>query len=416
MNNANTPIRPTERLQLLDVIRGFALFGIMFVNMTWFTGFAVLSPEQRENLGTERVDEVINWMIEIFVAGKFWTIFAFLFGVGVALQFSRQRDNDQKNFMGHYVRRLSVLLLLGLAHAVFLWFGDIVSLYAASGFVLLIFVSRSKKTALIWGAILLVAPMLQMAIWLLIHNLTADANAQDPGHGPAELLQFFATGSYSEAFAANWAFLKERWVIAVYDGRFFKLAGLFLIGWWSGQQNIFSNPSQHRRLLWGVVLVAVLIGIPANVLAFTGFPGVSLRPPSFSGWLVESLKSIGIPALGLGYVAALTLFFSSFPDTWLARMLAVAGRLSLSNYVGQSVIGIVVFYGCGFQQWGRFGVTWSIVFIMSIFAGQIIFSWGWLRFFQYGPLEWVWRCLTYGRVVRLRNERVASVQLVAKKT
>lgn len=396
------PLKSTDRIVALDAIRGFALFGIMFVNMTWFTGFAVLSPEQRKGLGTERIDEIVYWLVHVLVDGKFWSIFAFLFGVGVAIQYRRSQKSGQQ-FTGLFVRRLSILLSIGLAHAAFLWFGDIVSLYAAAGFVLLIFVARSDRTVLIWGGILLVAPILQMAIWLVVHLLTGDPNARDPGHGPGELLYLFGEGSYVQVFSANWEFLKERWVIAVYDGRFLKLAGLFLIGWWAGKRDIFHYPMNHKRLLYGVLLFALFIGLPANLVAFTAFPGVSLRPPSVSGWVVESVKTIGIPALALGYVSLLLLCFSAFPKTRFERMLAVTGRLSLTNYVMQSALGILMFYGYGFGQWGQIGVTWSIALILVTFGLQFVFSWIWLHFFHYGPLEWAWRCLTYGRMVSLRN-------------
>ncbi len=407
---ATTPTRNSDRIVLLDTIRGFALFGIMFINMTWFTGFAVLSNAQRERLGTLEIDETVNWLVEVLVAGKFWTIFAFLFGVGIAIQFERQ-GSSPRQFKRQFVRRIFFLLLMGLGHAIFLWFGDIVSLYAAAGIIVLFFISRSASSALIWGLILLVAPIAQLALWLFFYSFTEVADATDPGHGPAALLPVFGSGSYREVFAANWQFLKERWLIAIYDGRFLKLAGLFLIGWWAGRKGVLANPIKYRRLLVGAVLLALFVGLPANLLAHSVFPGVTLRPPSLASWSLEALKTVGIPVLGLGYVAAIAICSSSNALRRVFNVFAVTGRLSLTNYVMQSILGIVIFYGYGFRQWGTMGITGSIGLILGIFVFQFVFSHIWLHFFRFGPLEWVWRCLSYGTVFRMRKSRELDVAM-----
>ena len=411
---SNQPIVGTDRFLVLDAVRGFALLGIMFVNMTWFTGFAVLSADQRRALGSQQIDLVVNWLIEVFVAGKFWTIFAFLFGVGAAIQFGKF-DGQTDSATGPYVRRTTVLLLLGLSHGFFLWFGDIMSLYAVAGFALLLFISKSDQTNLLWAGALLVLPIVQMAIWLIACQISGCTEGVDPGHGPAELLTVFAAGTYREVLAANYEFLQERWLIAVYDGRFLKLTGLFLVGWWSGKQQVLWRADEHHTLLLRVVLIAVLIGMPANLLAASCFAGVSLRPPSLDGLLVASLKTIGIPALGLGYVAALSIWLTRQPRSILAQMLAIAGRLSLTNYVMQSIIGVIIFYGYGFGQWGSYGVAWSIPLILMIFAFQVLFSYFWLRLFKYGPLEWVWRSMSYWRVLPILNLRPPSQPIIDSK-
>lgn len=409
MNDASQPTQAHERIQLLDAVRGFALFGIMFVNMTWFTGFAVLSSQQKNALGTARIDEVTNWLIEVFIAGKFWTIFAFLFGVGAAIHFQRfesklqNSESASRAFKRLYIRRLVALLLIGLLHAILIWFGDIVSLYAASGFALLFFINRPKRSALHWGCVLMLAPILQLGILLFIDQWVDAVNPQVHGHGPAELLPYFASGSYRDVLLANWAFLTERWWIALYDGRFFKLAGLFLLGWWSGSRGHLSHPSNHKKLLSIISITAVLVGIPANLFAFSFVQGVALRPPSLDGWLMESVKAIAIPILSLGYVSTISLFYLSCPNSRLARCFAVAGRLSLTNYVLQSLVGVTLFYGYGFQWWGMMGVTWSFGAIVLIFTAQVIASWTWLQFFSLGPLEWLWRCMVYRKLVQLQN-------------
>lgn len=401
---ASSPISARERIELLDVLRGFALLGIMFGNMTWFTGYAVLSDEQRVALGTQGIDQVIAWLIHVLVDEKFWSLFALLFGVGVAMQ--AQRARDPQEFSQLYVRRILAMLSIGLAHAIFLWFGDIISLYAVVGLVLLLFRRSTDKTVLIWSIRLLLLPIAVLTLWLCLHNLRTPGNTVDPGHGPIELLKFFAGGTYWEAFSANWAFLKERWAIAVYDGRLFKLAGMFLLGWWAGRQDLFIHIDRHRRQWWLALEAGLLLGIPINIGIYTFFPGVGLRPPSEAGLVMQSLKAVGTPLLCMGYVSAIVLAYPLIAKRLPARLLAAPGRMSLTNYLLQSVVGIIVFYGCGFGMWGKVGTAWSVVIILAIFASQIVLSQLWLYYFRQGPVEWLWRCLTYWRPLPLRRRSV----------
>ncbi|MCZ6816860.1 MAG: DUF418 domain-containing protein, partial [Planctomycetota bacterium] len=379
------PTVPSERIALLDGLRGFALLGILFVNMTWFTGFAVLSSEQRIALGTSGVDAVVYWLIHCLIDGKFWSLFALLFGAGAAVQMARSEARSKARggrFRPFYLRRLTVLLVVGLAHGVLVWFGDIVGIYAVVGFAMLFFVRCSDRAVLAWAAVCMAAPIVQGGIWLVAYQ-SAGATAVpaiDPGHGPAELLGSFGGGGYWEAFAANWAFLKERWFLAVYEGRFFKLLGMFLIGHWAVRRGLFTEIEQNRRFLIRVVGWGLLIGVPANIVAAGLAEGVPLRPPSLSGWLVGTVRTVGVPALCLAYAAGLSLLFHFRPVAGRAfSLFSFAGRMSLTNYVVQSLVGVGLFYGYGLGYWGRIGAAWSIVLVAVIFGVQIVLSALWLR-------------------------------------
>ena len=390
------PTTPGQRIRVLDSLRGFALFGIMFVNMTWFTGFfAVFIPGQSVQLTTLSVDVPVYWLIDVLVAGKFWSLFALLFGVGMQLSWSKGEKSGQVWLV---VRRLTSLLLIGLGHAVFIWFGDIVSLYAATGFALLLFHRASNRAVLFWAFVFLLLPIVHNGIWLLVKP------GFDASHGPLELLPAFAKGNYAEVFAANWTFLAKRWLLVVYSGRFFKLLGLFLLGIWAVRQRVFTEPPRHRRMLTSTLIWGMLIGLPTNAFLATYSTG------DFP-WLRNSLATIGIPALSLAYAAGFILIYSFVmrgdesetdirPGPFL--ILNYIGRMTLTNYVMQSVIGIVVFYGIGFGNWGRIGAAWSVPLVLLILTFQSLFSMIWLRFFRHGPLEWLWRCMTYGRLLPIR--------------
>lgn len=397
------PVSSSRRLPVLDFTRGTALLGIMFVNMTWFTGFAILSADERSQFATAHLDAPIYWLIHVLVDAKFWSIFAFLFGVGVALQRSNRTDSE-RSFNAFYLRRIAILFAIGFTHASLLWFGDIVSLYAVAGLALIFLKRFSNRTLLVIAIVMLGAPIVQLAVHYLIFSLRPPSELTgDPGHGPAELLSAFATGSYVNALHANWEFLKERWIIALYDGRFFKLIGMFLLGFYAGSCHLFVDSIATRRIWKRVLTVGTIVGLPLSVVVQTHFGGIPLRPPSALGWLAESLKCICVPALSLAYVAGIILIYprigSRLPTQWIAS----AGRMSLTNYILQTAVGITIFYGCGFGKWGKIGITWAIVILVLLFVVQAIGSHYWLKRFRQGPLEWIWRCGTYGRLLPIQN-------------
>ena len=403
------PVDPRERSTLLDALRGVALLGIMLVNMTWFTGYAVLDGDARAALGTEPIDAVTGWLVLFGVEGKFWSLFALLFGVGFAIQLQRA-ERTGTPATGRFAARMAALLAIGLAHAVLLWFGDIVSLYAVVGFALLLFARSSNATVLRAALVFILSPIVLSGIFLGIHLLTGpDGPAVDPGHGPATMLAYFASGSYAEAFRANWAFLVERWFLAVYSGRFLTLLGMFLLGLYAGRRGVIMQPRLHGRLLRRVLWWGLAIGVPANALLASWH--VPLRPPSGLGWVAVVVRTIGTPALCLAWTAAILLFLSQRRGKSVLTLFAVTGRMSLTNYLVQSMFGVAIFYGYGLGQWGAFGITWSLVVIAVIFGLLAIVSAAWLRCFVYGPFEWVLRSLTYRRVLPLarREDKVLGV-------
>jgi uncharacterized protein len=401
------PTQANERLLVLDALRGFALLGILFVNYTWFTGFAVLfgaTPERIAALGTLQIDTFVNQIVIFLVDSKFWSIFALLFGVGLGMQLIRL--DDRQHGLQILRRRLAILLLVGLAHGSLIWFGDIVCLYAATGFALLMFARVSTTALLPCGLFFLALPVLQSAIWLTIYSQLQHGGSAPPdlGHGPPEMLAHFAHGSASEALEANWAYFGKRWIRAVCEGRCFKLLGMFLLGFWAARKQMFVDSALNRKLLRRVMIAGLAIGIPANWF-YAGTGGGVVLPLDATELARTVNQCIGIPAMACGYVAAFLLAYSYQPHFKCWNVFASVGRLSLTNYIAQSVVGVVVFYGCGLGMWGRVGITWSLLVIAITFLAQSVFSRWWLRTYRYGPLEWSCRCLVYATVLPLRHHR-----------
>lgn len=366
-----------SRHEPIDALRGVALFGIMFGNATWFSGTAVRSPAARAELGTATADAITRWLVHVFVDGKFYSLFALLFGVGFGLAMHHAPLASAR-----FRRRMSVLLVLGGLHATLLWFGDIVSLYAVTGSVLPWCWRWSDRALLRGGVTLLLAPI---ALSLLAFALGGDPAGGDPGHGPAALLPAFATGSYRELLAANWAFVTERWTLAFQSGRFCKLLGLFLLGAWSVRRGIALDPAAHQPFLRRLSATCAAIGIPANIALAWFLANVPERPPSLLGCARAGVYAVAAPTLCFAYASALTLFWCKHAP--LRSAFAIAGRLSFSLYIGHSLLGVAVFYGVGCGLWGRWGEAAVAAALPLVFAVQVALGAIWLRRVGAGPIE-----------------------------
>lgn len=377
-----------ERLDLVDALRGFALFGILFVNATWFSGTAVLGDADRQSLQTPELDAWVRWATHVFVEAKFYSLFALLFGVCFGLRW-RPGDDPTTARRRHH-RRMLVLLGIGGLHASLLWFGDIVSLYAVTGLLLPWFARCRPRTLLAWSVGLLLAPV----VWSAIRSALSDAGAAvDPEHGPVALLDAFATGSVLEVLAANLAFLRERWILAVDSGRFFKLLGLFVLGLWCVRAGLVGRPEAHRRTLWRTLWIGAAVGLPAN-LGLASFPADTPEAgPSLLGCARAVASVAAAPSLALAYASALTLAWTGerAGRGVVQGALAAAGRMSFSNYLSQTLVGIALGYGIGLGLWGRCGEAAVAAALPVLFGLQVGLSALWLGRWRRGPVEWLVR-------------------------
>lgn len=405
-SQAPEPVTAAERLQTLDGLRGFALFGILLVNMALFS-WPIYQFALAEPIWTSGVDRFADWTVRVLAEGKFYPLFSFLFGLGVEIQMERAKARGAA-FAGLYARRLLVLLGIGLLHAFLIWEGDILVLYALTGFLLLAFYRCRPGTLLVWAVIVLCIPvMIYLAIGgvMMVGSLvpmvaetierewlkTAETYAFLADHN----VRVFAQGHFSEIFverARNIVFLySHSWLYAP------TVLAMFLSGMYAGRRGIFQNIGIHRELVRRVTVMGLCVGLPLNLLhAFCYGMGGPV-------WVVAmAALAVGGPALCFFYVGALTLLLQR--DSWLLRLRPVAavGRMALSNYLLQSVICTTIFYSYGFGLYGSVGRTAGLALAVLIYAAQLPISVWWLSRFRYGPIEWLWRSLTYGRRQPLR--------------
>jgi len=388
------PVR--ERIEALDVLRGVAVAGILFANVLVFFGVFFLPPDRAAALPTAAWDGVALFLERVFVEGKFYSVFSLLFGIGFGVQLARGGDAALPRFK----RRLRILLAIGAIHAFLIWGGDILMLYALLGFTMPWFARQSNRALLRWTVILLAVPTALYVVALAVWTLVGSGAAQTPpGPGvPPSILAIFeamGTGGVKDAFIGNLVFLAGRWVDLFASVRFPKVLGMFVLGLWTVRTGLALSPSDHRATLVRWSLLGWGVGLPANVVAAWAFYHWSYLPPSVGALLGVAMQGVGIPMLALGYAATVGLLVVD--GGRLVTVFAPVGRMALTNYLMHSIICVVLSYGFGLALWWRIGASTAMAIAAGIVVLQIPLSAWWLSRFRFGPIEWIWRRLTYGR-------------------
>jgi len=395
---ATAPVAASERMDVLDVLRGIAVLGILLVNVESFIGYGFLPASAGSTPRGVEWDGLAAFLVEFLVQGKFYCLFSFLFGVGFAvfIQRASARGYDAVRL---FRRRLAGLLLIGLVHSVLIWYGDILTTYALIGFGLIPFVRKDDRRVVRAAVMWLASPVI---IYLALFALTALLPVPPQGDAGDELppilasaVQSFARGSYAEVVGGNIVFtlanLVRRFVLMFFP----RVFGMFLLGFYAGRANLFADLGSHVALLKKVSVIGLVGGLP---LAFAGARlggSASPRPPSWSGLVEMTVESIATPALALAYAATICLAFLKFRR--LALLLAPAGRMALTNYLAHSVAGVALFYGIGAGFYGRVSLTFALAGCFLAFALQVAVSRAWLAVALFGPAEWAWRTFTYRR-------------------
>ena len=388
MNNNQTastvamrPVQQSERIHILDILRGFAIFGILAVNMAGFATAAFL-PGYEPPASVPWTDTLAQNLVLFFAEGKFYTIFAFLFGLGFAVQLARAEAKG-KDIRSFYPRRLLVLFGFGVLHSILFWTGDILRLYAVLGFALLAFRKRSNRTLLIWAGALFALS------FVILGFLGAPGGKETaiPGFDIVGMARAaYTSSSYLDVLgfqtlASPLSFL----ILLVIQGP--SVMALFLLGLIIGRLHFFERLPEHRPVLWRVLWIGLVVGLIGN----------SLFVFAENDWLASLGFTIGAPALAAFYVGGLSLLSLRARGARLLAPLGQVGRMALSNYVLQSVICAILFGGFGLGLYEEVGAAGLLGLTSVIYLAQIPFSVWWLNRFQFGPIEWLWRSLTYGK-------------------
>lgn len=406
MPNTINPVKSSERHIILDMLRGIALFGICLANFGEFSLYTFQPKEVIEAMLTADADRIVKFIQYVFIDGKFYTLFSLLFGIGFSIILSNAAQKGS-NGMRIFYRRMSILLFIGLFHLLFLWAGDILILYATIGLFLPLFRNVSNRKLLLFSVIMLLFPIvIDGMVSLFKWNLSAPViNATQYFHHKAGITEenfpvwLAEKQSYMDVLNFNLAGAFIRMQEFIDGNRAFKVLGLFLLGLYIGRNKIYAHLNDHKKLLKQVVLYGFIIGLPTSVLY--AWEATSSHPFGLVGHSV--IYAVSVVPLSLAYTSLICLWYLKNKGQKIPAVLAAPGRMALTNYLMQSVFGIIIFYGIGFG----FGTTTGLIYVeliaASVFLFQVLYSYFWLRSFQYGPFEWVWRMLTYGKWLKLKK-------------
>jgi uncharacterized protein len=395
------PVAAAERIEAIDILRGAALFGILAANIR-----AMGAPwpmyDNPDLLFPGFADRLAQGLLDVFVSGKFVALFSFMFGLGFAVQMTRAEARGTR-VRSFYPRRLLVLLAFGLVHGTLLFWGDILVAYAVMGFILLPFRNRRPSTILRWAlGMPLVLTILGCIAFLALQVIRLPPRW--PGGELNEVTRIaraFTEGDFFDVVAQNylsWKAGARKNVSVIF------LLPAFLFGLWVWRKGIPRDLETHAAAIRRTCRIALPLGLALNVFAIAeGILRTGLRrhPPDLLVFAAAMSRFYGTYILALGYAAGLALLVRQ--ERWRRRLApaGAVGRLALTNYLLQSLVCVALFTTTGL--YGKVGPALLIIPTVLVYAGQVWLSSWWLRRFRYGPMEWLWRSLTYGSVGSLRS-------------
>lgn len=410
MNGTLTDLRPiaaSQRIEAMDVLRGFALLGILLMNIEAFVG-PLLGSLTGLDPSLTGADRWVDAAIYILVQGKFYTLFSLLFGMGFAVMMERAKASGTP-FVGLYLRRTLALLGIGLTHALLIWSGDILVTYALMGFLLLLFFRNTPQSRLPkWGIALALLPGLVGLFFGLMAELAQTNPAAAAAIGKSLAAQqttidaliqgqrlAYGSGSFSEAVtqrSADFGFMMG--FIMMFG---WNILGMFLLGAWFVRSGAISRPSDFESLYHKLRWLALPSGLTLVIFAFIIEPTVSMSRMDASSGTVGLLNIAGAMLMCLGYVAWIMRGLQSSALAPRLALMAPAGRMALSNYLSQSIVCTLIFYGYGLGYFEQLPRAWQLPFAFALWGAQLVFSRWWFTRFAIGPAEYLWRWATYGK-------------------
>ncbi|MFP3410605.1 DUF418 domain-containing protein [Bacillus sp. SIMBA_074] len=373
-----------QRVEFVDAIRGFALFGILLVNITLIQ-FGLFANEKPTYI-FGKLDESANWFIQFFGTQNFISLFSFLFGLSIIL-LQKSIIAKGRKFFPTYIRRISILLLLGFIHGTFVWSGDILFAYGLIGIFLMMFINRKPKTLLIWATILLAL------ITLMSYQTDPNTNINDFAPYIEKEHKVHETGSYMDH--VNFRLTENPFEYIGINGFFglvfisifaiIFMSPLFLLGMYVGKKGWLFEIDKHIPSIKKIWLITSIFSFTIKTLAmFVKHPILIM--------LQDGLTSV---TMTFFYGSTIILLFHYKKASRLLTYMANMGKMSVSNYLAQSIIATTIFYAYGFGLFGKIGYFFGILLTIGIYTIQLLVSTYWLRKYRMGPVEYVWRLGTY---------------------
>ncbi|HHT7235923.1 DUF418 domain-containing protein [Bacillus sp. JJ927] len=383
-----------QRVEFVDAIRGFALFGILLVNITLIQ-FGLFANEKPTYI-FGKLDESANWFIQFFGTQNFISLFSFLFGLSIIL-LQKSIIAKGKKFFPTYIRRISILLLLGFIHGTFVWEGDILFAYGIVGIFLMMFINRKPKTLLIWASILLA-----LIMFASYQSEPTSNTFNDVAPYIEKEHKVHETGSYMDHI--NFRLTENPFDYMGINGVFglvilsifalIFMSPLFLLGMYVGKKGWLFEIDKHMSAVKKIWLITGIFSFTIKILAtFVNHP-----------ILIMLQAGITPVTMTFFYGSTIILLFHYKKASRLLTYMANMGKMSVSNYLAQSIIATTIFYAYGFGLYGKIGYFFGILLTIGIYTIQLFVSTYWLQKYRMGPVEYVWRLGTYLERPRFKKD------------
>ncbi|WP_110929051.1 DUF418 domain-containing protein [Bacillus massiliglaciei] len=383
----------SERIAVIDILRGLAILGIFMVNMpSFYTPINYMDGYDRWTSGSDRYLYIFT---DIFAQASFYPLFAFLFGFGAVILCERTVQKG-KSFPFLFSKRLFALLVIGCLHAFFVWHGDILITYALLGFIFLFFYKMGGR-ALLWiGSLLYLIPNGLLALGMLAVTLFEPSLAVFPTDQDMvrQSMETYSAGTFMEIMRqriSDWYYVNNGLNAPFL---FLSIFPLFLIGAGFAKLQWLNDIQIHRKKLAVLVWAGLFLG-----LVFKCFPYLTAYNAG-----TMYVQEFGGPFLSIGYIGGIALLFQKKQAALLLRPLGSVGRMSLSNYLFQSLLCSFLFYSYGLGLYGKISYTAGFLLLVGIYAVQVFLSERWLRKFRFGPAEYMWR-LAYGNTAHMQRKK-----------
>ncbi|MCP5102314.1 MAG: DUF418 domain-containing protein [bacterium] len=400
------PVSAGERILSLDVLRGFALLGILAVNMQLFAMIfaAMVNPTVYGDL--TGLNYWVAFFTYVLAEHKFMTLFSLLFGAGILLMTRKIEEKGAKPAKRHYLRMLW-LFVIGMMHAYLLWYGDILVGYALCGLLVYLFRKMSPRKLLIIGLIAVCVASLIFALlaWSMPHwpQEVLEGNRQfwHPSQESIDAQAAAHLGGWEEQIRHRVPLAINMQTQIFLLMTFWRAGGLMLIGMALFKWGLLSGLGELKKMYWKFLLIGGSVGLAVCITGWiSNFRhGWDYKYSMFSGIQFNYWGSLFLAA---GFIGAVMLLCVSGKFSFFTRPLAAAGRMAFTNYLVQTIICTFIFYGHGFGLFGKLERIWQALIVFAIFFFQLWVSKWWLKRFRFGPVEWLWRSLTYWKIQPMR--------------
>lgn len=395
-----------KRIEQIDALRGFALFGIISTHMfqAYISG---VFPSDKENFNIlSSFDKVTDFIVQTFFMGKFYTIFSLLFGLSFYLILDQRVGASTKKFAW----RLFLLFCIGMLHQT-VYGGDILSVYALYGLLLLLFRKSTNKKILIWGLLLTfnaptalistaAAVMQPVQIEQNDNNNSNYKDNQDKDNSffsnDTEYYDMVVTGDFAKLAVYHHTSAQVfKLFFLGFSGRIWGIPGLFLLGLWIGRNKY--HEKIHEIKLEKILLLALLFAFLTKITDY-----LLTEYTSFGMFYEMVLNNAFSVFVSFAYIAIVLVLYQKNGSQFLVQPFVSIGKMGLSVYLMQSLFGTFLFYGYGFGMLHQLSATQAVGVAMLFFVVQIVFSKWWFTQFKFGPVEWLWRCATNRKMQSIR--------------